>query len=247
MTFTLQAVGDSAVKLDFPGNVSPEMNARIRDFCGKLAENRIDGVSEWVPAYRSIMIYYDPTRWKYREIAEKLQLLQEYDHHEAKTVSRLVHVPVWYGGDAGPDLQRVAAYHNLDEEDVIELHQEPEYLVYMQGFLPGFPYLGGLNKRIATPRLEEPRAKTFAGAVGIAHEQTGIYPVESPGGWNIIGKTPVRLFDPERGENGFLFRAGDLIRFYEVTAEEFAEIEVLVERGEFEIQIERGDENGENH
>lgn len=247
MTFTLQAVGDSAVKLDFPGEVSPELNARIRDFCGKLAGASIEGVSEWVPVYRSVTIYYDPTRWKYQEIADKLLELKEYSYHNDKTVSRRLHVPVWYGGEAGPDLQRVAVYHDLEQKDVVELHQAPEYLVYMQGFLPGFPYLGGLDKRIATPRLEEPRAKTFAGAVGIAHEQTGIYPVESPGGWNIIGKTPVPLFNPWQGENGFLFRAGDLIRFYEVTAEQFAEIALQVEQEEFEIQVEMGDENGESH
>ncbi|MBY7144143.1 5-oxoprolinase subunit PxpB [Virgibacillus sp. NKC19-3] len=228
--FSLQAVGDSALKVNFPGVVSPELNAEIQGFCMKLEELAIVGVVEWVPAFDSVTIYYEPHKIKYKAIAEKVKGLRENSLPEKTAKSRIFHVPVFYGNEYGPDLERVAAFNKLDISDVVEMHQKPEYLVYMIGFLPGFPYLGGLDRRIATPRLKEPRKSMAAGSVGIAHEQTGIYPVESPGGWNIIGKTPIPIFD-KNAEDAFLFQAGDRIRFYRVSKTEFEQIITQTENG----------------
>lgn len=240
MLFSMQAVGDAALKVNFSGDVSPELNDEIQGFCMKLEGASIVGVVEWVPAFDSVTIYYEPQKIRYKEIAEKVSNLRDISLPEKTATSRIFHVPVLYGGGSGPDLDRVASYNQLNVSDVVDIHQESEYLVYMLGFLPGFPYLGGLHKKIATPRLEEPRASMFAGAVGIANEQTGIYPVESPGGWNIIGKTPLPLFDMGV-EDAFLFHAGDRIRFYRVSEDEFEHITEQVEKGQFEIQMDKGD------
>lgn len=222
MSITICPVGDSAIKVNFAGEISPELNAAIRAYCRGLEEASIFGVIEWVPAFNSVTVYYRPKQIGYNFLAEKLDNLCDLPDDKTKMKSRIVRVPVLYGGKYGPDLQRVAELNQLEKEEVIDIHQNQEYLVYMIGFLPGFPYLGGLDKRIAAPRLEQPRREIFAGAVGIANEQTGIYPVTSPGGWNIIGKTPLLLFD----QSEFLFQAGDYIKFYRVNEDEFSEIEI---------------------
>ncbi|SET08355.1 inhibitor of KinA [Oceanobacillus limi] len=230
--------GDKAVKIEFPGSVTADLNQEIQRFCRELEAAAINGVVEWVPAYKSVTIYYEPTKILYSELVNTINALPSHHSGEdQKITSRLLHVPVLYGGNVGPDLERVASYNHLSPNEVIKLHQEANYLVYMIGFLPGFPYLGGLNKKIATPRLEEPRASTFAGAVGIAHEQTGIYPIESPGGWNIIGRTPITLFNPNDEQNPFQFEAGDQICFYSISEQEYQRIELLVKRGEYQLQI----------
>ncbi|MGP4105618.1 5-oxoprolinase subunit PxpB [Virgibacillus sp. L01] len=232
MHFSLYTMGDSAVKVDFAGNVSPELNRKIQLFCRKLGHAATPGIVEWVPAFDSVTIYYQPHRLSYTEVCDKIYQISGMDSDRVERASRLVSVPVIYGGRYGPDLSRVADVNKLSKDEVIRIHGRQEYLVYMLGFLPGFPYLGGLDKRIATPRLEEPRAKTVAGSVGIAHEQTGIYPIESPGGWNIIGKTPLTLFDRER-EDAFLFRAGDRVKFHQVSESEF---EKQTASGEFVVE-----------
>lgn len=240
MEILLQAVGDTALKVTFSDDVSPELNKTIQLFCGKLQEAMIDGVVEWVPAFDSITIYYEPYKLSYDTICEKVNQLEESFIETNKPSSRLIHVPVVYGDEYGPDLKRVAAYNRLSIEEVITRHQRPEYLVYMLGFLPGFPYLGGLDTTIATPRLEAPRAKTCAGSVGIAHKQTGIYPVESPGGWNVIGKTPIHLFDMKKDESAFLFRAGDYVRFHSISMDEFETIMQKTKLGTYKVKIEVG-------
>ena len=138
---------------------------------------------------------------------------QETPHH-------VVEIPVCYGGSYGEDLKDVAAHAGLTEEEVIKLHSSVDYNIYMLGFLPGFPYLGGLDPKLFTPRLDNPRTKIPEGSVGIGGEQTGIYPLESPGGWRLIGRTPLKLYDPDR-EQPFLYQAGDYIRFVPITAEEY--------------------------
>ncbi|MBP1948022.1 5-oxoprolinase subunit PxpB [Virgibacillus litoralis] len=220
MHFTLHAMGDSAIKVDFDGEVSPELNRDIQFFCSKLGCAAIPDIVEWVPAFDSVTIYYRPHRLSYTEVCDKIYQINRMNIDRVERKSRLISIPVVYGGKYGPDLGRVAESNKLSEDEVIQIHSEQEYLVFMLGFLPGFPYLGGLNKQIATPRLDEPRAKTVAGSVGIAHEQTGIYPIDSPGGWNIIGKTALTLFDREK-EDAFLFRAGDRVTFYEISESEF--------------------------
>ena len=137
-----------------------------------------------------------------------------------RSLHLVVEIPVFYGGSYGEDLKDVAAHAGLTEEEVIKLHSSVDYNIYMLGFLPGFPYLGGLDPKLFTPRLDNPRTKIPEGSVGIGGEQTGIYPLESPGGWRLIGRTPLKLYDPDR-EQPFLYQAGDYIRFVPITAEEY--------------------------
>ncbi|MFC3041530.1 5-oxoprolinase subunit PxpB [Virgibacillus xinjiangensis] len=239
----IQAVGDSAVRVGFPGEISEEMNANIRGFCRKLEEAAIRGVIEWVPAYQSVTVYYDPHYIGYREMKQNIAEVGAGEIPEAGIESRLIHVPVQYGGDSGPDLYRVARENGLQPEEVIEIHQQPEYLIYMLGFLPGFPYLGGLDQRIATPRLQEPRPKIDPGSVGIAHGQTGVYPIASPGGWNLIGKTPLKLFQLEKGKQGFFLQAGDRVKFFSISALEFKQVEEQVEMGTYVVHTEGSEGN----
>ncbi|MBT2216066.1 5-oxoprolinase subunit PxpB [Virgibacillus dakarensis] len=237
MDFSIKPVGDHAVKIQFNEAVSPQLNRIIKMFCEELEYAAIDGIEEWVPAFDSVTIYYEPSRLVYKEIYKKLRHVVPDDGEDAIVNPRHVYVPVLYGGEHGPDLKRVAEYNRLTEKEVIVRHQQPDYFIYMLGFLPGFPYLGGMSETIATPRLPEPRKLINAGAVGIAHEQTGIYPVASPGGWNIIGQTPLKLFDPNNDDHAFLFRAGDVVHFYEITEYEFSEIKEQVADGTFNVKL----------
>ncbi|MFC4557568.1 5-oxoprolinase subunit PxpB [Virgibacillus kekensis] len=236
MDISLHALGDSAVKIEFAGDVSPEMNREIQIFSEKIKNASVPGIVEWVPAFNSVTVYYNPIRLRYKEIEERLQQLHQEDGNLIQSGRRIISVPVLYGNGYGPDLERVADQSGFSVDEVIKVHSDGQYLVYMLGFLPGFPYLSGMDKRIATPRLEEPRPKIESGAVGIAYEQTGIYPIESPGGWNIIGKTPLKLFDQQK-DDAFLFQAGDKVVFYPVDEKEFKRIEAEVAAGEFQVEV----------
>jgi len=178
-----------------------------------------------------MLVYYDPGETSIEDLCLGIRELESKPDELGVSKSRWVQVPVCYGGDLGPDLTYVARQNGLTEDDVVAIHSSATYLVYMVGFLPGFPYLGGMSSAIAAPRLQEPRTKTPAGSVGIAGAQTGIYPVESPGGWRIIGRTPVELFAPREVPPARL-SMGDHVRFVPISLSEFAEIRAAVERGE---------------
>lgn len=166
------------------------------------------------------MVTYDPLLTDYETLAAALQRLAAApDDGGAAGEGRLVTIPVCYGGAFGPDLPFVAEHAGLTETEVIRLHAGREYRIYMLGFLPGFPYLGGLDERLFTPRLASPRTAIPAGSVGIGGEQTGVYPIASPGGWQLIGRTPLKLFDPSAGR--LPYAAGDRIRFCPITQDEF--------------------------
>ena len=169
-----------------------------------------------MPTYRSLLVHYDPLRLGYDDVVhlvgEQLQRVGEVPLPE----SRVVEVPTLYGGESGPDIAFVAEHNGLSVEEVIRIHSSVDYTVYMLGFTPGFPYLGGMSAAIATPRLETPRPRVPAGSVGLAGQQTGVYPIESPGGWRIIGRTPLVLFDPQRDPPALL-AAGDRVRFVPVS------------------------------
>ena len=153
---------------------------------------------------------------------------------------KVFEIPVCYGGEFGPDIATIAEHAGLSEQEVIELHSSRDYLIYMLGFLPGFCYLGGLDERIFTPRLASPRLKIDAGSVGIGGSQTGIYPLDSPGGWQLMGKTPVKTYDPDR-EVPILFEAGNYIRFVPVSEEEFYRIKELVDKNEYQVVVHEGE------
>jgi inhibitor of KinA len=215
--------------------ISVGTHFQVRRLVIAIEQLKIPGLLDIVPSYTEVMVCYDPAITNYKTLRE---LLEETSQH-ADTIelprSSVLQVPVMYGGEYGPDLQEVAAKTNLTEPEVIRIHTSVDYLVYMLGFTPGFCYLGGLNQKIATERRQNPRLKIPAGAVGIAGNQTGIYPIESPGGWQIIGQTPIKLFDPH-GEPVFLASAGDYIRFISVNRDEFSRISNEVNRGSYEVQ-----------
>ena len=217
-------VGDCAVSVEFGQEISLEINHKVMALKMVLEQKPIRGIVELIPTYCSLLIQYDPMELRYGQLRDRLEALVTQLDEVEMPPKQVVEIPVAYGGEYGPDLGEVARAHNISEEEVIKLHSEPEYPIYMLGFVAGFPYLGGMNKAIATPRKKSPRLKIEAGSVGIAGEQTGIYSVESPGGWQIIGRTPLKLYDVNRNEP-VLLKAGQYIKFKPITKEEFRAME----------------------
>jgi KipI family sensor histidine kinase inhibitor len=215
--------GDTALTVEFGNEISESINAKIRAFNIALSQSKIPGIVETVPTYRSLMIHYDPEVILYDPLVEKLRgLLGGLDQVKIPP-SDVLEIPVLYGGEEGPDLDFVAKHSGKTQEEVIKIHTSTEYLIYMLGFTPGFTYLGGMSEEIATPRLKTPRVKIPAGSVGIAGSQTGVYPIDSPGGWQLIGRTPVRMYDPDRAAP-ILPQAGQYIKFYAINKTEYDRI-----------------------
>ena len=212
--------GDRGLLVEYGDRISPAINRRVRATALLLDRHPLAGVVEVIPTYRSLLLVYDPAMIAPRALKDAIiKLGSRLDTIEIPP-PRVVEIPVCYGGDYGPDIHRVAAAHNLNETEVVRIHSQPDYLIYMIGFTPGFPFLGGLPEPLHTPRHETPRTHVPAGSVGIANDQTGIYPVSSPGGWQIIGRTPLTLFSPRR-DNPFLFETGDSIRFVPISQGQF--------------------------
>ena len=212
--------GDGALTVEFGDAISDEVNARVCALDRALARDPIAGVTETIPTFRSLLICYDSARLTAAALRAAVEArLASCAAAEARP-RRVLDLPVCYGGAHGPDLPDVARLNGLSEDEVVALHAGRAYLIYMLGFLPGFAYLGGLDPRIHTPRLATPRTRIEPGAVGIGGSQTGVYPLASPGGWRLIGSTPVRPYDPAR-ETPILYSAGDYIRFVPVTAREY--------------------------
>lgn len=228
----IQITGDTSVAILFGDEISEDINTRIRAFDEALAEEEIDGIYETVPTYCTLMIHYAPEKIRYRELCEKLEALLSVSHKAQKMNTIVMEIPVLYGGEYGPDLEYVAEYNHMTPEDVIKIHSGGEYLIYMLGFTPGFSYMGGMDDRIATPRLKTPRVLIPAGSVGIAGKQTGIYPIDSPGGWQLIGRTPVHLYDSER-DTPILLDAGLHVKFIPVDEAEYQRITARIEQGRY--------------
>ena len=211
--------GDRALVVEIGEVISPECNRRVNQLLGAIEEGGVRGVVDLVPTYRSLMVLYDPMLVSFEDLREAISEVGS-KHKDGKAEGgRLVEIPTLYGGDHGPDLEFVAEQAGLSVEDAVQLHSSVDYLVYMMGFTPGFPYLGGLPERLATPRLTTPRTVIPAGSAGIAESQTGVYPLDSPGGWQLIGRTPLRLFDVDRVRPS-LISAGDRVRFVPLGSEE---------------------------
>lgn len=220
----LLLLGDSAVSAQFGEEICPEINQQVTALRDALeeaaAKGEIQGLGELVPTYCALLINYNPLVLSYDELSAKLEELSQGLVVKSDTDRQVVEIPVAYGGEYGPDLAEVAAAHGMTEQQVIDIHSQPEYPIYMLGFVAGFPYLGGMSEKIATPRKESPRLKIEAGSVGIAGSQTGIYSVESPGGWQIIGRTPLKLYDTDR-EQPVLLSAGQYIKFKPISGAEY--------------------------
>jgi inhibitor of KinA len=204
--------GLSAWLVTFGESIDPQVNQQVHALDRALCASALSGWVENIPGYATLLVRFDPLRVDAAAVEAWVRAAMPSLPASAFDAGKVVEVPVVYGGEAGPDLAELARRHNLSIRQVVGLHTAPLYQVYMMGFMPGFAYLGGLEPALATPRLEKPRVHVPAGSVGIAGSQTGVYPIESPGGWNLIGRTALSLFDPSAAEP-FRLRPGDQVRF----------------------------------
>ncbi len=212
--------GDRGLLMEFAAGIDPGVNTRIRAVAHELTANMPKGVEEILPTYRSLIIVYDPMVTDLNRLIPILRAVNADLNSAPLPEPDVVELAVCYHENLGPDLAHVAEVNGLSPDEVVAIHTAPLYPIYMIGFTPGFPYLGGLSKKIHTPRLSTPRTHVPAGSVGIANNQTGIYPIDSPGGWQIIGRCPVKLFDPRR-ETPILLKAGDRLKFTPISLEAF--------------------------
>lgn len=219
-SFRLLPLGDCAITIEFGNTIDPRINAHVVAFATFIIQQQWKGIVDVVPTYRSVTIHFDPLQWDSTELLAQLQALPRPRRRKTVLHGTLHKIPVLYGGEWGPDLEDVAAFAKLKPSEAVTLHASVRYRVYMLGFSPGFPYLGLVPEPLAMPRLSAPRLKIPAGSIGIADRQTGIYPTATPGGWRLIGRTPLSLYrktDP----NPFPLKAGDLIQFRPIDSDEY--------------------------
>jgi KipI family sensor histidine kinase inhibitor len=222
--------GDSALVIEFGDHIDAELNRRVLALDALLANEKMPGIRETVPTYRSLLVHYDPLVTGFSELGAKLMTLAKRKGLPMRK-GRRWRVPVVYGGEFGIDLEAVAERHAMTPDEVIARHSARDYRVYMLGFLPGYTYLGGLDPKLATPRRQDPRLETPSGTVAIGGVQTGIQCITAPSGWNLLGRTPVRTYHPRR-EPIFLIEPGDHVSFFQVSPREWAELDRAAEAGE---------------
>ncbi len=232
----LLASGDTALVVEFGDVIDPVINARVQELASRIDAAAIPGVVELVPTFRSLMIHYDPEILLFGQLSAAVEALLP-GLTATLGPKRQWQLPVCYGGDLGPDLKAVGEATGVGSEAVIRLHTGAAYQVYMIGFLPGYGYMGDLDEKLALPRRESPRTKVPMGSVCIAQRMTGIYPLDSPGGWHLLGRTPVRMFDTRRPAP-VLLAPGDAVRFVAIDQSEFDRLETLAERGELKLRPE---------
>ncbi|PLR75586.1 kinase inhibitor [Bacillus sp. V3-13] len=232
MEFSLHPLGDNAVIIELGEDINIETQQKVQFIASLLDKNTEDWMIEYIPAFTTVTLFYDPVKVStkakkhtlpYDFVCSRLRSLLAEVTTGNQANQRVVQIPVCYGGELGPDLEFVAGHNGLTTEEVIHIHSTGDYIVYMIGFAPGFPYIGGMSEKIATPRRKTPRIKIPPRTVGIAGKQTGVYPIETPGGWQLIGRTPVELFRPDE-EPPSLLRAGDRIQFKPISYEEYLEL-----------------------
>jgi inhibitor of KinA len=227
--YRIVASGDSVIVVEFEERIDPIVNDRTIACAGALQRAAIAGVRDIVPTYRSVAIYFDPLRTNGAVLMARAEQEAELASRQADSAdpsgspvapSQTVRIPVCYGGELGPDLAEMAAFAHMDEAEVVRTHATSTYRVFMVGFVPGFAYLGIVDERIAMPRRASPRLRVPAGSVAVGGVQTGVYPMETPGGWQVIGRTPLKPYDPQRADP-FLMKAGDAVQFYPIERGEF--------------------------
>lgn len=228
--------GDKGLVVEFSNEISEAANKKVRNLYLAIKKHSLKGINEMVPTYRSLLIQYNPIERDIDNLIKRLQEIEQSLDTIELPKPRVIEIPTAYGGAFGEDIDFVAEHNGISVEKVVNIHSSTDYLIYMLGFTPGFPYLGGMSEQIETPRLKTPRTKIPAGSVGIAGKQTGIYPIESPGGWQLIGRTPIRLYDAKR-DTPIILHAGDYLRFMPIDEDEYKRIADLVEKNEYEIKI----------
>ena len=233
MDYQLSPLGDQAILIQLGKDISMDIHQRIQIITSYLDDHPFEWMIDYIPAFTTVTIFYDPikitrlnqvSQLPYYFVCEQLNSLLSGFTTGKIIESKTITIPVCYGGELGPDLETVAQLNDLTTKEVIDIHTSGDYLVFMIGFAPGFPYIGGMSKKIAAPRRKSPRLRIPERSVGIAGEQTGIYPIETPGGWQIIGRTPLQLFRPME-ESPSLFKAGDKIQFKSISYPEYIEWE----------------------
>lgn len=224
MAYSFSPLGDQAIIIEVGNAINEDTHNQIKAITSVLEANPPHWMTEFIPAFTTITIFYNPLLLLYNEAETDLAALLEKASEMKPPLSRTVEIPVCYGGSYGPDLEFVAQHNGLSAEEVIRIHLEGTYTVHMIGFAPGFPYLGGMSEKIAAPRRETPRMQIPARSVGIAGNQTGVYPISTPGGWQLIGRTPLPLFTPNKKNPGLL-RTGDKIIFRQISEDVFQTME----------------------
>lgn len=220
MNYSFSPLGDQAIVIEVGTEINEEAQNRVRMISSLLESQAPEWMIEFIPAFTTVSVFYDPLTAFHETVEAELTELLRHTKEAGSSESRTIEIPVCYGGEFGPDLEFVAEHNGLSAEEVIKIHTSGTYSVYMIGFAPGFPFIGGMSEKIAAPRRNSPRLRIPERTVGIAGMQTGVYPIETPGGWQLIGRTPIRLFRPEN-EIPSLLRAGDKIIFREISENEY--------------------------
>lgn len=236
MDIKVMPAGDSALVVEFGNEINEAVNEKVHALAKKIRQENIPGITEMIPTFRSLLVSYDMLQISYSKLSVMLSVLSRELEMNRAAHRRIVKIPCCYGARFGADLTDMERLTGLSREEIIELHSSVDYKIYMLGFLPGFVYLGGLDKRLEVPRLDTPRVRIGKGAVGIGGNQTGIYPMDSPGGWRLIGGTPVDLYDPER-EDPVLLRAGEYIRFVPISIMDYYDIRQEILKGTYSLDV----------
>ncbi|AKP67490.1 5-oxoprolinase subunit PxpB [Companilactobacillus ginsenosidimutans] len=235
MDYTYFQISEQSLVVEFPEQINVEENKLIQSVARELIADNAVGVTGVIPAYHTLTINFDFDLTSYNDLVNQIDEIISNSNDQTTTGRTIIELPVCYNQDFGPDLQDVADFAKVSVDELIKMHTSTDYFIYMMGFLPGFAYMGSVPEQIAMPRLEVPRKKIAPGSVGIAGAQTGMYPVESPGGWRLIGRTPVKLYDPA---NPVLkYQSGNYIRFKQISEQEYADIQKADANGEYELNV----------
>lgn len=244
MDYSYFQVNEQSLEVEFPEQINVEENKLIQNIARELIEQKAVGVTGVIPAYHTLTVNFDFDLTSFKELVNQIDEIIVNSSELTKTGRSIIELPVFYNPKYGPDLEDVAKFASISVEELIKLHSGTDYFIYMMGFLPGFAYMGSVPEKIAMPRLEVPRKSIAPGSVGIAGAQTGMYPVESPGGWRILGRTPVKLYDPARPQ--LKYRSGDYIRFVPIDEKEYQRIKQLDAADKYSLKVikEGGIDNG---